>query len=134
MSPFVTNVAKILTYALWGNDSGSNQVAIAIARKLRKLCQPATPFQVLQVYEKFSIVRCASIPEGGTIGSRQASNLSWHPLQFSVSCTFIDSWITRRVLVWQNLLLLTMLLAGPYGPGLPFLTDITPTPKVPRYS
>ena len=33
---FVANVTKVLTYALWGNDSGSNQVA----RKPRKLFWP----------------------------------------------------------------------------------------------
>ena len=45
------------------------------------------------MYEKFSVMTCASIPEGVTIGNRQASNLTWHPLPFSVSCTFIDSWL-----------------------------------------
>ena len=33
---------KILTYALWGNDSGSNQVA----RKPRKLCRPGEMWQL----------------------------------------------------------------------------------------
>ena len=33
---FVANVTKILTYALWGNKSGSNQ----LARKPHKWCRP----------------------------------------------------------------------------------------------
>ena len=37
-STFCCECRKILTYTLWGNDSGSNQVA----RKPHKLCQPAS--------------------------------------------------------------------------------------------
>ena len=52
MSLFVANVAKILTYALWGNDSGSNQVA----RKPRKLCQP-----VYKLYEYTLFINCMNM-------------------------------------------------------------------------
>ena len=44
---FVTNVTKNLTYALWGNNSGSN---LLHTRKLRKLCQPGSQHKFLGLW------------------------------------------------------------------------------------
>ena len=44
---FVTNGTKNLTYALWGNNSGSN---LLHTRKLRKLCQPGSQHKFLGLW------------------------------------------------------------------------------------